>query len=359
MLFAVGMAFTVGVLVFSVNIVHSFGNLGKNPALFGDTDTPVTVNLSGGRFSVKPAQFMTVLDNHKAVTSRIAYGYASALVPDRGDKSGRLIRGSAFDGDMDIAGLLNLEGRHPRADNEISIGINTAKMDRLTIGDKMELFIEGFPVTFRVTGIYQTGMNLGDGFRIRANAIQEMNTTWQARTFGIHLAEGVDPDSFRAEMKERFQESITVTTLLEESGRLEQQLASMNLALSAFCLILLVISFVSIFNDTMLSLQEQTKTMGIFKALGLTPRQIRATLAGKAVAGAALGLLLGMPVSLLGIPLALNALFSKLGLVDFPFSINIPGTLLIIPGLLIFAYICAWLPARRVSGLRVRNLIHA
>ena len=55
----------------------------------------------------------------------------------------------------------------------------------------------------------------------------------------------------------------------------------------------------------------------------------------------------------------LDAMVTVIGMVEFPFAIDVAGTFLIIPGLMLFAFTCAWLPARAVTRLRVRDLIHA
>lgn len=169
--------------------------------------------------------------------------------------------------------------------------------------------------------------------------------------------EGVSPDGVKERLKLRFAEAVSAKTFLEDSKQMASQISGMKAALLGVSLILLIISFIAIFNDTILSIKEQTRTFGILKAAGLTPSQLRASLACKAMAVAGLGLLIGMPLSIFGIPVVLGTLAEGIGLVQFPFAMNISKTLLIIPGLAIFAFVCAWIPARAVSNLNVRNLI--
>ncbi len=357
LLAGLGLVMTLCVLVFAVNILATFARISENRALWGGTAADVTVRLTNKRFTIQDHQFLALMQKETGVHSVLPTGSVEGLAPGAGDEGGRQIFGNAYDGDMDEAGLLNLKGRNPRRQDEIALGVNTAKKDGRTIGDSFTLFLEGGLFEFRVCGIYQTAANFGEGFRIQASRLKEMRPDYRASSFAIILEEGVGAATFKERIKQRFAEAVDVRTAADDQRELNGAINGMRLTLILVSLVLLGVSLVAIVNDTLLSIKESQHSLGVLKTLGMTPTQLRLSLAFKALAMSFLSLMVGIPLALLAIPPIMSAIASGIGMVQFPFSIDIIGTALIIPGFLLYVLACAWLPAKAVTRVQTRLLI--
>ena len=352
-----GMGIAVLVLVFSVNITATFASLGQDRALWGLPAGDVSVRLAGRRFHVRPKVFVHRMSTDARVKEVLAMGSASAEIEGVVGISGRQTSGHAFDGPMTGLGLDNVEGRHPTGPHEIALAVNSAKKGGFALGDAVPLLLEGQRVSPKLVGIYQTANNLGLGFRIDAALMRDLLPIWSPRQVEVVLRENVDPDTFKAELMARYGEAVRVDTVAELSRELARVLGGVRLALVLLSTLLLAVCFTAIYNDTVLSLREQNKTFGILKAAGMTPAQMRMVLVWRTLSVTGISLLLVVPGSLVVLPMVLSAAASGIGLIEFPFVVDALGTALIFPGLLVFGFGCAWIPARGVIHLNPRNLI--
>lgn len=352
-----GLVLATLVWVFSINITATFANFSKNQALWGEANSDVNVRLTAKRFTIRDDQFLNLIGDHSAIRAILPSAGVQAVVPSKSDATGTEIYGRAFDGDMQAMGLLNLQGNHPTSSDEIALGVNTAKKGGYDIGDNFSLFLEGQTLNFKVTGIYQTATNLGEGFRIQASAVKNIDPLYQAGTFHIALHDPKDTSAFGKEMKQRFSEAVRVTTSQEDQQEINKILGGMKLSLTLISLLLLGICGVTLINDTLLSIVAQRKTFGIMKTLGMTPGDLRATLAYKAAIMACMSALIGIPLGLLVIPKALSMLAAGIGLVQFPITFHLPATTLLLPALCLFAAGATWLGSKSVTNIQPRQLI--
>ena len=352
-----GLVLTTFVLVFSVNIAATFGQLAQNKALWGDSASHLSVTLTQKRFTIKDEQFRTLIANHPAIATVLPTRSLEATIPNPDQTAGTDHFGHACDGDMDALGFINLQGRNPQTSQDIALGVNTAKNLNLNLGDPVELFVEGQRLNFQLCGIFQTASNFGQGFRIQASALKEFIPDYRAGSFAILLKDPSQASALKEELKQRFSEAVSISTSEEEQEEMDRIFGGMNVSLAILSLVLLGIVMVMLVNDTLLSIVEHRKTFGILKTLGMTPKDLRAALALKAVLISALALALGLPMALILIPKLLSLVAGGIGLVQFPITVNLVGTLLIVPLLTFFAFAATWLGSKSVTQVQPRLLI--
>lgn len=354
-----GIGVAVLVLVFSVNLSATFARVGENRALWGMPAADLSVGLGGARFTVRPEVFATRLAADPRFTAVLASGPVRAEIAGVDGINGRSTGGRVYAGDPQAFGLGLIEGRHPRAADEIALAVNSAKKGGYTLGDAVPLFIEGQHVQPTLVGIYQTGQNLGLGFRLDESAMATLLPIWRARTFDLATAPGVDSAAVKDEWTAFYGEAVSVSRATELTEELAGVTNGIRATLVLLSLLLMAICAASIVNDTLLCLREQQQTLGILKAAGMAPAQLRQVLVWRALVVALLGLVAVLPAALVLLPLVLNRVAAGIGLVTFPLVFDPWGTAALVPLLLMFACVCAWLPARAVSRLDPRRLMIA
>ena len=138
---------------------------------------------------------------------------------------------------------------------------------------------------------------------------------------------------------------------------LDTILGGMRTSNGFLAMIFLLAASVFIFNSTLMTIAENRRTFGILKTAGMTPAQLRASVVYGVAAQAVAGIGAGLLVWWLGAGLLLSALFAAVGLVSFPLQNSVVGTLLLVPIVLAFCLLSAWLPSSRLLRLDPRGLI--
>lgn len=346
------------VLVFSVNTYTSVRDMDQNYAYWGFDASHVFIS--------RP-DVPAVDGHHEVIDPLLADPRTKAVVPtgvllasisaQSGQPSSNVV-GFVYAGDMDSIGILNLEGRSPIHSNEVSLSALSAKEFGKTVGDMVELFIEGETVSFLVTGIYQSINGMGRGFRIQESAVRKINPDSRMPNYSILLHDSEDSAQFVRDMKDLFPETYNIRTAAE-SGEINLSGITAYMALIALNLsiIFMGVAFVIIFSLTLINIYSEKKNYGIYKALGMTPLQIRMSIVWKAGFLALIGASIGIPLSLFLTPQALSMLVAEMGLMKFPFAPTAWGTAAALPVSILVAVFSAWIPSGRILGLNPRNLI--
>jgi putative ABC transport system permease protein len=132
------------------------------------------------------------------------------------------------------------------------------------------------------------------------------------------------------------------------TGRQKEIRTTLNV-LYALLALSIVVSLIGMINTVVLSVHERTSEVGMLRAIGMTPRQLRRMLRHESVITALIGAALGLPLGLFLAALVTRAL-SKEGVA---FAVPI-GTLGLFAMVAVLAGVCAaMLPARRASRLNV------
>jgi len=348
-------AITVFVFVFSVNLYNTMLNLGKNYAYLGYDNSLLTLTRSDG---VSHESLLKILKDDPSVKNVIPWTYVATYpISSKGNNAKEGI-GLTYDGDMDSIGVMNLEGKNPDRDNEISLSVNTAKAYDKKIGDMINVYIEGKNTAFIVTGIYQSMLRGGWTYRIQMAAIRKNKPDFVPASYAINLKNGIKLEAFLLDMKKRFGNTIDIKLSGQDIGK-QFSSATGGIAILALllCTIFSSMAFIIIFNLTLMNIYRQKKSFGIFKAFGMTPSQIRLSIVYNVVFTSVIGVTVGIPLGLIASPRIMGALMMNMGVAKFPFDVSIMGTIAAIFLCLLIAIVSAWFPSGRILKINPRNLI--
>ncbi len=353
----IGLLFVVFVQVLYTNVDNSILNLDDNRPSWGYPNTDIFIDATSPLEENEDDIFKEFLEDDERVKAVVKMGVYGANLPASEGKAPQTFVGFIYDDELENLDLVNLEGRHPVFETEISIGVNSSKELNKGLGDTLEVFMEGQLVPFTITGIYQHLSNLSEGFKMRIEGIQELNPLYQMGRYNVILYEGEDKEAFREELLTTYGNTYKVRTDSESQTQLKSIIAGIKSVFVLVSFLFLGVLFVTVFNDTVLSIRENQKNLGILKAIGLTPLQLQLALVLKAVFIAILALIIGVPLSLQIIPHAMDVLTANVGLAQFPYVFDLNKTLLNIPLILVLTIGSVWIASQRLLKIRPRILV--
>jgi len=353
----IGLLFVVFVQVLYTNINNSVLNLSDNRPAWGYSNTDLFINSTSPLEENEEDIFKEFLEDDDRVKEVVKMGVYVANLPAQEEKAPQTFIGFIYDDELEKLDLLNLEGRHPVFETEISIGINSAKELGKGIGDTLEIFMEGQLVPFNITGIYQNLSNLSEGFKMRIEGIQELNPLYQLRRYNVILQDEEEPAAFRDDLLSTYGSTYKIRIDSESQTQLRSIIDGIKRVFQLVAVLFLGVLFLTVFNDTVLSIRENQKNLGILKAVGLTPIQLQLALVIKAIITAILAVIIGVPLSLQIIPPALDVLTSNVGLTQFPYVFDLNKTLMTIPLILGITIGSVWIASRRLLKIRPRILV--
>ncbi len=353
----VGLTFVIFVQLLYVNGSSSLLGLNTNRPAWGFNYCDVSIRQLGPQLPNQADFLKEDLEDDDRVKEVVKIGGYLATLPAREHQAPKPIQGTIYDDELEKVGLRVVEGRHPVFEDELSLGLTSQRDLGVEVGDSIGLFMEGQLVHYTVTGIYQTLHNLSEGFLMRLEGIQEVNPLYDLRAYEIKLKKGEDHAAFRDDLIKTYGTAFDVYLVSERLGRLENILAGVKDLLTLISLLFLGILFVTVFNDTVLSIRETQRNIGIFKAIGMTPFQLQMALMIRALIIAVIALAIAVPLSLYIIPAALGKFTVFAGLATFPYLFDATGTMLVVPFIIILTIFSVWLASRRLLKIRPRILV--
>jgi len=353
----IGLLFVVFVQILYTNVDSSILNLDDNRPSWGFTNSDLFISATSRLEENEEDIFKEFLEEDERVKEVVKVGVYVANLPASEEKAPSTFIGFVYDDEIENLGLVNLEGRHPVFETEISIGINRSKELSKGLGDTLEVFMEGQLVPFTITGIFQQLNNLSEGFKIRLEGIKELNPLYQLGRYNVILYDEEDKEAFREEILATYGSTYKVSVDSDSQNQLKNIIDGIKNVFVLVALLFLGVLFLTVFNDTVLSIRENQKNLGILKAVGLTPLQLQLALVLKAVFTAILALAIGIPLSLQIIPHAMDILTANVGLAKFPYVFDLNSTLWNIPLILGLTIGSVWIASQRLLKIRPRILV--
>ena len=350
---------TAFVLFFSINVHHSMKETGNNLPFWGFDGSEITVKININDFTMRydtMKEYLSAVPGVKAMAGLTISG--DVVLPAMDDRVAQSISGHIIDGDADAMGFINLTGRNPSVTGEVSLGVNLANDYDLSVGDTMTLDVFGQPLEFLVTGVFQGTSNNGYWYRMTMDSVLQADPNFVPDTVGIISTDDVDRQVIMDNLEAQLGEAVDVEAAEAfVEAQLNQIVSGVGLVVTFLSIVFLLVSSVSIFNSTAMSIHESRRQLGIYNALGYTRTQIRLILVNKSVLVGLFATVLGLATFLLFTGTIMSGLTSGMGMPEFPVFINVRNTLLAIPLIIGVCMISAWIPSNSVSKIKARTLI--
>ena len=167
----------------------------------------------------------------------------------------------------------------------------------------------------------------------------------------------MDHEEVQEDLMKTYGSAYDISLTRDRFGTLVNILDGIKDLLTLISLLFLAILFVTVFNDTVLSIRETQRNIGIFKAIGVTPSQLQLALILRSIIIAAVALLVTVPFSLYVIPASLGKFTVLGGLAKFPYLYDGVKSMLVIPSVILLTVLSVWLASRRLLKIRPRILV--
>ena len=258
--------------------------------------------------------------------------------------------------DLDLVAGNVAGSTNPGTQGTILVHVDPAEERDLNIGDPIKVtFPAGEEVTLTTAAIFQNSAFLGNW--VVDNSLVERYIPQVQDTFAsIVYAPGANTETARTTI-ETFTNSypqLVVEDRKEFRDSQERQLDQLLSVITIFLGLSLLIAVLGITNTLALSVYEQTRELGLLRAVGMTRRQVRRMVRWEAVIISLFGGLLGVSIGVLFGLAAVAAIPDA-----FVNTISIPvsslGQYLLVSAL--FGILAAILPAYRASRLNVLEAI--
>lgn len=353
----IGLLFTILVQIFYINGQHSAFDITANRPAWDIEDADLIIRQGANFNEFDENSFLDDMQKDDRVDKIVPMDFYGTTLAGSEDQAPPFFGGRVYDDDIEKTGLKVLEGRHPVFEDEISLGFNSSSELDKHIGDTLEIFMEGQLRPFIITGLFQSIDDLGKGFRIRAEGIQEFNPLYEPDRYIIKLEQGEDVDAFEKDLEQLYGS----TYQIQRTGGMEDTLTGilegLENVITLVAYLFLAVLIVTVFNDTVLSIRENQKDLGIYKAIGMSPFQLQMALMFKALVVAIIALAVGIPIASNYLQPALSYLTGDVGLKEVPYVHSWTATLWTIPLVLLLTLGSVWLASRGILKIKPRVLV--
>ncbi|HVT70700.1 MAG TPA: FtsX-like permease family protein, partial [Trebonia sp.] len=195
-----------------------------------------------------------------------------------------------------------VQGRVFGAVDEAVAGQGFLNLMHVRVGSWIDPTIDGVPVILHIVGRTLEPDNNGDVVDFSLDALPAASAS-EPVFYSLVLKPGVDPAAARARL------------LRASGGRLDIQLAAspagrlgvVRVVIVVAVVILALLAMANLLTATDIGLRDHIHEAGILKAMGLTPRQVTATLVVSTTIAGAIGIVAGVAAGLAAAPALINA----------------------------------------------------
>lgn len=328
-----GVALMAGTFVLTDTMTRTFDNLFAN--VYQGTDAVVRAQaafegpqgsgIQRGRVDASLIPTVRSVDGVAAAEGSI-FGYARLTAKDGhalGDPAnGAPTLGTNWSHNREVNPFTLVEGRPPRAANEVVIDRKSAEDGDLSVGDTTTVMVLGPPQQMLITGIVKFGTADSPGGA--SCAIFTLSTAQRL------VAEPGKFDSIvvvadrgvsQAELAARISavlpkgtEAVTGAAIIAESqDQVQKMLGFFNTFLMIFAVVALLVGGFMMFNTFAITVAQRTRENGLLRALGASRRQVLGAVLLEALAVGVLASLVGL-VAGVGVAIGLRSLMLAIGI---------------------------------------------
>ncbi len=322
-------------LLFIFSVGYSLDSVKSHKPDWGLLDADLQVGLNQSVFlPLDKSDFLNLFSSFASQTDKIIpFSYAELKILTENDIVEA--RGIIYDLKLEETGFTNLSGSHPDDENDISLGIGTAREAQMSVGDTIQILIEGTLKSMRVCGIYQDISAFGQGFRLHTQSMRSVNPLFQPNQFGIALNESVHLSSFKEELESFFGEKVSVENSLELRTAFLSTIQSIKAGTFVVSLFFVVILMILVSNDMNIHVNRDKLVITKLKAIGFTNLQVKYAFLIKNTLVTITGVLLGIFLTVVAGKSLISKLTIGMGLAEFP--LEIPLFLIVLVGVVVMA----------------------
>jgi putative ABC transport system permease protein len=192
-----------------------------------------------------------------------------------------------------------VQGRMFRAEGEAVAGQGFLDLMHIKVGQRVDLTINGEPVILDVVGRTIEPDNGGDVIDFGLDSLP----TSALAFYSLVLKPGVSAEAARAELLRASGNRLDVRVAANPADRL----GVVRVVIVVAIVILVLIAMANLLTATDVGLRDHAHEAGILKAMGLTPRQVMATLVVSTTIVTAIGIVAGVAAGLAVAPRLINA----------------------------------------------------
>src|ERR1700748_2641334 len=195
-----------------------------------------------------------------------------------------------------------VQGRMFRTVDEAVAGQGFLDLMHVKVGSWIDPTIAGVPVLLHIVGRTIEPDNNGDVVDFGLDALPAANAA-APMFYSLVLKPGVDAAVARAALLRASGNRLNVQVEVNPAA----QLGVVRVAIVVAVVILALIAMANLLTATDVGLRDHIHEAGILKAMGLTPRQVMATLVVSTTIVTAIGIVVGVAVGLVAAPRLINA----------------------------------------------------
>jgi hypothetical protein len=241
-----------------------------------------------------------------------------------------------------------LEGRTPKAVDEIALGTRAMRDVHAKVGDVVTVVAQS-GLEYRIVGRTVvppiTGTTGGDGGFMTFQGLRRLQPTVAEDIYTFRFAEGVAPVAGRARLKDKLGDlSVSLSTDFGDAANL-QRVINLPFVLAG---LLAILSAATLVHILLTAVRRRARDLAVLRTLGFVGSQVRAAVAWQATTLVVLSLLIGIPLGIAAGRWSWTTFTNQLGYVPEP-SIRLTPVLLTIPAALVIGNLIAALPARAAA----------
>ena len=187
--------------------------------------------------------------------------------------------------------------------NEAIAGQGLLDLLHYNVGDWVEVTVDGVPMIFHIVGRTLDPANNGDVLDFGLDALAFNGAADQPQFYSLVLKPGVDPAAARQQLLRMSGDRLQVQQAANPADGLGVLKVVIIIAIAA----LAIIGLANLLTATAVGLGDHLHEAEVLAAIGLTPRQVMATLVVNTTILTAFGALLGTAAGLAVAPLLVNA----------------------------------------------------
>jgi putative ABC transport system permease protein len=316
------------------------------------------------RTDADDATIRAILDANPDVTSYVSSIRMRAAIPGADLRRGGGVDLRGLDGDIAASGYPLIEGRMPEGPGEAIVGRVLFDRLGLQIGDQVMLDAvrdpfgepQRSPVTLTIVGSYVEPEEDGEVVLTTTETLTAVIPDLLPDTYEVMMRDDSGWDDLLVDVQDAT--SFGVDVDLRERGT-PGEITMIRGIMVGLCGVLLVIGAANVLTTMLLNVRERIRDIGVLKAIGMTPQQVVGSVAAGTGLMTVLALVVGIPLGLVIFHVLFIVVAENMADADPALYAPPPllGTALIVPAALVFAILCAILPARRAANVKVTDVL--